>query len=446
MQKRPRAGLMVLAAIVPVVLYSSASGPIIRVSGAPGDGTCNQEGCHTGPDVNTAGGSVVLTSPSGTFYTPGQKLLLTLKITDSKAKVYGFQMSARLDGNPINGQAGTFTEDSQQKVLCDNSILRNDSKGCPSIYPVEFIEHNAPYQPNTINVTWTPPATDAGPVTLYVAANAANGDGTNAGDHIYTASLQLVPPPKAPAISPNGVVRATAFRPNNAGPAAGTLLEIYGANLASTTRAWQTSDFKANQAPTSLDQVSATIGGRDAFVAYVSPGQVNLEVPDGVPVGPGVPLVLRNSAGSSPPYLLAVSAVAPAILAPAYFSAKGTQYAVAILPDMTYAAPVNSIPGVTSRPAKPGEVIVLYGIGFGPVTPASPAGMLATGSTTLAPGLQASLGQTTAVTQYAGLAPGYTGLYQINVQVPQLPPGDYPLTLQLGTLVVSTGASITVGL
>ena len=445
MLKRARAGVVLVIAIVPIVLYSSSTGPVIRVSGAPGDATCNQGGCHAGPEENNAGGSVVLTlAAGGNSYVPGQRKVLTLKITDARAKVFGFQMSARLDSNPLNGQAGTFVQDSHQKVICDNSVLRNDTRGCPSIYPVEFLEHNLPYQTGTVSVTWTAPAFDVGPVTIYVAANAANGDGGDGGDHIYTTTLRLTPPPRAPSISTNGVVSATAFKPN-AGAAPGTLLEIYGQNLASTARAWQESDFQLNRAPTVLDQVKVAIDGKDAYVAYVSPGQVNIEVPDGVATGAGVPVVVTNSAGSSVSYPVTVSGLAPAILAPSSFAAKGTQYAAAILADASFAAPVAVLPGVTTRPATPGEVLVLYGIGLGPVTPSSPAGTLASGTTTIARPLQVMLGQTAAQVQYAGLAPGYTGLFQINVQVPPMAPGDYPLTLILGDLTVNTGALVSIG-
>src|SRR4029077_1857800 len=110
-----------------------------------------------------------------------------------------------------------------------------------------------------------------------------------------------------------------------------------------------------------------------------------------------------------------------------------------------FAAPAGAIAGVTSRPAKPGEVLTLYGIGFGPVTPATPSGMLASGATELQATFEALLGQAPVITQYAGLAPGFTGLYQINLTIPQVAPGDYPLNLQLGSSLVNTGASITVG-
>ena len=112
-------------------------------------------------------------------------------------------MTARLDSNLSNGQAGDFTAGTGQFVLCENSTFKT-SKGCPANASVQFIEHNSPFKTNTITVTWTPPATDVGGVHIYVAANAANGDGNNTGDHIYAANYALTAkaagPPK-PVIS-----------------------------------------------------------------------------------------------------------------------------------------------------------------------------------------------------------------------------------------------------
>src|SRR4029077_13564778 len=100
-----------------------------------------------------------------------------------------------------------------------------------------------------------------------------------------------------------GVVSASAFNPS-AGVAAGNWLEIYGSNLATTTRGWQGFDFNRNNAPTALDGVSVTIGGKSAYVDYVSPGQVNVQVPDGIPIGSGVPLLVTTSQGQSDSYSL----------------------------------------------------------------------------------------------------------------------------------------------
>jgi uncharacterized protein (TIGR03437 family) len=94
--------------------------------------------------------------------------------------------------------------------------------------------------------------------------------------------------------------------------------------------------------------------------------------------------------------------------------------------------PVGSIAGITSRSAKPGDVITLYGVGFGPVTPAIAAGQLVQQLNSLALPLQMSLGGVPAIPSYLGFAPGYTGLYQFNLTVPNLSAANAALTFTLG--------------
>jgi hypothetical protein len=65
----------------------------------------------------------------------------------------------------------------------------------------------------------------------------------------------------------------------------GSWVEIYGANLAVDTRSWALSDFSGINAPTSLDGTKVTIGGKPAFVDYISPGQVNVLLPSDTPTG-----------------------------------------------------------------------------------------------------------------------------------------------------------------
>jgi uncharacterized protein (TIGR03437 family) len=334
-------------------------------------------------------------------------------------------MSARIDSNPGVLQAGDFTAGTQQIVICQDGTLKG-TQGCPANQIIQFIEHNSPFTTNIINVTWTAPATNVGTVTIYAAANAANGDGNNTGDHIYTTKLQLCPggcAAPAPAILPGGVQSAGGFSAK-AGCAPGTWLEIFGTNLATTTRTWAGSDFSGSNAPTSLDTVTVTIGGKNAYVDYVSPGQVNVQVPDGIPTGPGVPLVLTSGGVPSAPFIVQPADLAPALLAPnqAPFSVNGKQYVVAQLQDQSFA-------GIPSRPAKPGDVLTIYGIGFGSVTPPTPAGTIAAGVTSLMNQVTFQLGQTPATASYQGLTPGLVGLYQFNIVVPNVSPGDYALAV-----------------
>jgi uncharacterized protein (TIGR03437 family) len=227
---------------------------------------------------------------------------------------------------------------------------------------------------------------------------------------IYLATL-LGPP----SVNTGGVVTASAFG-EFAAAAPGSWIEIYGSNLAVDTRPWQLSDFKGINAPTSLDGTSVTIGGVSAYVSYISPTQVNVQVPN---VAAGTqPLIIQTPAGSSPAYDLAVEPVEPGLLAPSSFKINGVQYAWA-LDGNSYVLPTGAISGLTSAPAKPGDVIVLYGVGFGPVSPAIPEGQIVQQLNGL-PSFDISIGGAPATVQYAGLAPNFVGLYQFNVVVPSI--------------------------
>lgn len=253
----------------------------------------------------------------------------------------------------------------------------------------------------------------------------------------------LTPALQPPSIGAGGVVSASAFGEfTTISP--GSWIEIYGANLAVDTRGWTGADFTGINAPISLDGTSVTIGGESAFVDFISPGQVNVLVPSDVPTGEQQ-LIVTTPYGPSAAYDITVNTVEPGLLAPANFSIGGTQYVVALFADYSYALPTGAINGLASRPAKPGDTIVLYGIGFGPVSPAIPAGQLVQQANSLAFGFEISIGGVQCQIQYDGLAPNYTGLYQFNIVVPDVAAGNQPLTFTVDgvngtqTLYVAVG-------
>ena len=424
------------------LLWAYSTGPDPRHTGAPGDDplACTTAGCHTGTFVNKGGGSVAVNFPNGPTYTPGVQQTFTIVITDSRANAYGFQMTARLDSNLTNGQAGDFTPDNHQIVICDNSAL----KPCPANDPVQFIEHNSPYTTNTIQVQWTPPTTNVGNVHIYVAANAASGTLATQplGDHIYTANYALTPActNSTPTLAAGGIISAHDFN-QNAGLASGTWLEIYGTNLSCLSGDWSSS-FNGPNAPTTLNGVTVTIDGIKAYIDYVSSGQVNVEAPDDPNTGAGIPIVVANSAGSSNTVMMQKNAIAPALLSPASFNTQGHQWVAAQHHNGTYVGKSGLVSGSTFTPAKVGEIITIYGIGFGPPTQ---AGMMASGQTTLQATPNFRFGQTPATLQYAGLSPGSVGLYQFNVSVPNVSPGDMPLNVDVGGVTLNQSLYITVG-
>jgi len=240
------------------------------------------------------------------------------------------------------------------------------------------------------------------------------------------------PPPPPPNPSISGVVSATAFG-EFPSVAPGSWVEVYGSNLAPDTRSWTGADFSGNNAPTMLDGVSVSIGGQAAFVDYISPGQVNAQLPSDISTGGVQQLTVTNGSTASAPSNLTVNSTQPGLLAPTSFKVGPNQYVVAQLSDGTYVVPKGVIAGVNSRPAKPGEIIVIYGVGFGSVAPNIPAGQIVTEENQLTATLDILFGTTPAQLRYFGLAPNLVGLYQFNVVVPAVSDNDLvPLTFKLG--------------
>jgi uncharacterized protein (TIGR03437 family) len=239
-----------------------------------------------------------------------------------------------------------------------------------------------------------------------------------------------------PSVSKGGVTSAYQFGAL-ASPAPGSWIEIYGSNLATDTRPWATTDFNGNSAPTSLDGTSVTIGGQLAYIDYISPGQVNVQVPSTAPTGTQ-PIVVTSGSNVSPnpPQFITISATAPGLYAPSQLLIGGNQYAGAVFPDFTtWGLPPGAVTGLTSQRAKPGDNIILFGIGFGPVTTNLPAGQIAqgTGNTLPTGSFQISFDGTPATVNYAGLSPDSVGLYQFNVVVPNVAANDLtPVTFTLG--------------
>ena len=423
-----------LVCAIPALMYANASGPDPGLAGVPGElGTCAP--CHGSGNssVNTKGGSVTVAFANGNTYVAGQVQHLVVKVADPTARRWGFQLTARLAGSTGTQAGGFKSTDSTTQVLCTNTSFRtaqpNTTGTCATSNPLMYVEQTAAGTRlgTTGSVTfafdWTPPATAAGTVTLYVAANAANGNNQDdSGDHVYTAtySLAAVPTGTQPTISANGVVNGASF---TQGIEAGSWVTIQGTNLTAAgscdpagspgpgCRTWNAGDF-ANGTPTSLDGVSVAIGGKAAYVYFVSPTQINVQAPD-IAVGTA-PVTVTNANGTSNTVTVSVDDFAPGFF-------QTGQYAIATHQDGTLVAPGSLIPGAT--PAARGETVILWGTGFGAVTPSVPAGK--TSSQTMGNTIAyasapptVTIGGVTATVVAAALNPGALGLYQIAITVP----------------------------
>ena len=449
------AKVIVIMGALPLLVWAFSAGPDAGKAGVPGETNCNQSQCHVGTAVNGGGGSVKVTFPGAASYAAGVKQHLVVTIADPTARMWGFQLTARPSNDPKT-QAGSFTStDRFTAVVCGEATFDafkerffdfGQNQNCPAALPLAYVEHTQNGSgrlqpgPQTFEFDWTPPATAVGNISIYVAGNAANANGNETGDHIYTASYTLTPAVAGgpPAITAGGVVSALAFG-GFTSVAPGSWMEIYGTNLSATTRLWAGTDFNGTKAPTSLDNVKVTIGGQAAFLDYISPTQVNAQVPSNTPTG-AQQMTVSYSSSTSSAYNITVNPLQPGLLAPSSFIVGGKQYVVAQFADGAYVLPPNAIPGIPSRQAKPGEVIIIYGIGFGPVLDSGnqdiPAGTVVTTANKLTNSFSMDFGGAAAnlsdPRSFFGLAPNFVGLYQFNVVVPTVVNNDLvPLSFKL---------------
>ena len=352
-------------------------------------------------------------------------------------------MTARLESNLSNGQAGDFTAGPQQLVLCDNGSLKG-SKGCAQNSPVQFIEHSAPFSSNTISITWTPPGSNMGNVRIYVAANAANHDGTSSGDHIYTANYTLTPQSGGSGNRPtiSSVVNGASFQ---TGIESGSWSTIFGTNLSTTTRIWNTDTEIINgMLPTSLDGVSVMVNNKPAAIYFISPAQINFQAPDDSSLGP-VSVTVMNSNGTSDSAAAQLQRDAPGFF---MFDPQGRKYVAALVANSDGTATFLGPPGlfgtsVTSRPAKAGEILELYGTGFGPTSPAVPSLQVFSGAAPDIDKVSITIGGIMAQVQFAGITGA--GLYQLNVVVPAtVSTGDQKIVATVNSLRTPDGAYVTI--
>jgi uncharacterized protein (TIGR03437 family) len=166
------------------------------------------------------------------------------------------------------------------------------------------------------------------------------------------------------------------------------------------------------------------VNGEAAPMFYAGPNQVNFQVPfdasgsASVSIGAGgVPIVAKS---------IPIRSTAPGI----FLLAQGQ--AGALNQD-------NSVNG-TNNPAAAGSVIAIYATGLGAVNPPVPAGAQApsTSLSRVTATVSATIGGQPATVDFAGLAPGFAGLYQVNLTVPQLSPGTYGVQITAGGVASNT--------
>jgi uncharacterized protein (TIGR03437 family) len=270
--------------------------------------------------------------------------------------------------------------------------------------------------------------------------NGERGIAVDAASHVYIGDslndrVRVLTPGTKPVIAPSGVVpvfsSVSLIQP-------GSWISIFGTELAASAVVWN-GDF-----PTSLGGTSVTIDNKPAYLWFVSPTQINLQVPDGVSAGlVSVAVSAVSGAGAS---TVKVGQQAPSLS----MLGDGRHVAAEIAtPDGTGAygggsydlvGPLNTF-SYNTRPVKAGEVLTLYGVGFGSTFTPVPAGQPFSGSSPTFSPVAVTIGGVPATVTYSGIV--QAGLYQINLTVPAAPSGDQAVVASVNDVLTPAGPVVT---
>lgn len=256
----------------------------------------------------------------------------------------------------------------------------------------------------------------------------------------YNLRVRKVSVPASPAINSSEAGQPSFL--GKTGFSSNTYLEIYGTNLAQTTRVWAGSDFSGSNAPTSLDGVSVTVNGKAAFIYYVSPTQININTPDDTATGP-VQIQVRNALGLSNSGTAIRGRVSPALQSISQFAIGGKNYVVAQTSDFrSFIGNPNMLAGLSFTQAKPGQTVLIFFLGGGPTNPPTPAGVVAAQNSPMASSFEVRIGGVRAEVPFAGIVANTIGLYQLNVVIPNVSAGDQPIELVVDG--VNNGQSLVI--
>jgi uncharacterized protein (TIGR03437 family) len=215
-----------------------------------------------------------------------------------------------------------------------------------------------------------------------------------------------------------------------------TIVSLYGTGLSFDTRALEGADIRNGVLPTILPGtgVRLAINSLAAHMYYVSPRQVNLLIPAILKPGPAeLQLTVDGRAGPVIRFTLAEAA-------PSLFL-QSDNLAIAVSP--------AGVLYTGQSKAGAGDWVTLYATGLGPVTPAAGYGELAPGAAPLVKPaafrlLLNGLALDPARVGYAGLAPGFAGLYQINIQLPEDAGADPEIRIGIGEILSPAGVRLPV--
>lgn len=292
---------------------ANSGGPPASRTGAPGEQTCAISGCHTGSTINSGGGALTVTGVP-TNYTPNQEVDITVTLIQAGRIRFGFEATVIDDQGRA---AGTLSiTESGRTQLISNPVGGNLR---------QYIQHsfngtsaNGGSNQGRWTFHWKAPAQSVGRVTFYVAGNAANNNGSQSGDLIYTTSASSQP---GAVITNVTTVSAASFAQGSL--TAESIVAGFGIDLSQNVVLATSVPLPTQLDGTEVVVRDSTNTDRNAPLFFVAPTQVNYLIPAGTANGAATVSVKRSGT------TVAQGTIQIELVAPGLFSANASGTGVA---------------------------------------------------------------------------------------------------------------------
>jgi uncharacterized protein (TIGR03437 family) len=410
--------LLLSCILIPEILLGFTRNPPARRSNVPTDDAgASCIACHRTFALNpdTVGSVTVETADT---YTPGVAQTVKVTVSHPQALKWGFQLTARQVNN-TNDQAGSFAAGA-------DTITRCDGPGGSCEGARQFIaQANAPVTAAgagaSFTFEWTPPANEVGDIMLYAVGNAANNGEGNQNDRIYSVTKRLTLSPNTGCSNPRPTLnRVLSDASGEPALSPNMLLRITGAGLqnAGIQRSAGIGNFSNGFYPQQFSCTAVEINGQRTAILAATPSELTVQAPWIVDPGPHSVTVIANP-GKPNELRSDVGTVMSSTVAPAFYTVDG-KFVRARLADGTVIGDPDVLPN--SRPARPGEVVIISGTGFGLTDPVWQNGEIVLSEARVPGPFTVMLGETmlaAADVQYLGLTVGsISGAQQLRIRIP----------------------------
>ncbi len=416
-------GLFVAFGLRGTRVKAYSAGPDAARTGAPGELTCSMSGCHLGSAVNGGGGTLIITGVPAN-YSPNQDVDITVTINQTGRVRFGFEATVIDDTGKA---AGTLSLTNTSRTQSFQGVAGGNLR--------RYISHTfngttaTSSGQNVWTFHWKAPAQSVGRITFYAAGNAANNDGSETGDLIYTTNASTQP---AAAVANVTTVSAASFA-QGVSLAPEVIVAGFGTGLSQNVAIAST-----NPLPTQLDGSEvhvkdSTNTDRLAGLFFVAPSQINYIIPAGTATGAATISVVRGTATvaqgtvqieSTSPGIFTANASGTGVPAALALRVVGaTQTFESIYSTQTgqpVATPINL------GPVGNDVYLILYGTGIRNAAAAT---------------VTATIGGTATPILGFAAAPGFVGLDQVNVgPIPRslITRGTVDVVLTVGTKTANT--------